>query len=174
LNGGELVTVNRRKFLKRTGATALGAAAIAQPAAASGRGRQTAAPRPKARTARRKITTDQAPRPAGPYSQAIVAGNTVYVAGQVGNDPRTGRVAEGGFEAQAAQVFENIIAILKAAGATPADVVRVNAYLTDFANFPKMNEIYRRYFSEDYPVRTTVGVQLASTYLIEADCIAVI
>jgi reactive intermediate/imine deaminase len=166
--------VNRRKFLKRTGATALGAAAITRTAAASEQGRPTPASRSRAKTAKRKILTDRAPRPAGPYSQAIVAGNTVYVAGQVALDPRTGQAVQGGFEEQAAQVFENITAILKAAGASPADVVRVNVYLTDFANFPKMNEIYRRYFSEDYPVRTTVGVQLSSVYLIEADCIAVI
>jgi 2-iminobutanoate/2-iminopropanoate deaminase len=96
------------------------------------------------------------------------------VAGQVPINPRTGQAVTGPFEEQAAQVFENIKAIVEAAGATLADVARVNVYLANLADFNKMNEVYRKYFSEDYPARTTVGVQLLSTFLIEVDCIAVL
>ena len=83
-------------------------------------------------------------------------------------------MVEGGFEEQAVQVFENVKAILEGAGSSTANVVRVNVYLTDLTNFSKMNEIYRRYFTEVYPARTTVGVQLSADYMIEVDCIAVV
>ena len=164
--------VTRRKFLEKTGATALGAAAI------EARGAQASAPQSRARrsgekAARRTVLTDRAPKPSGPLSQAVIAGDTIYVAGQVAVAPRTGKAVEGGFEAQAVQVFENMTAIVEAAGATLSDVVRVNVYLSDLGNFAKMNEIYRRYFREDYPARTTVGAQLLGVYLIEVDCIAV-
>lgn len=103
----------------------------------------------------------------------MVAGDTIYVSGQVAVEPVTGKAVEGGFEAQAVQVFDNLKAIVEAAGATLSDVVRVNVYLSDLGDFAKMNEIYRRYFREDYPARTTVGAQLLGKYLIEVDCIAV-
>ena len=164
--------VTRRKFLEKTGAVALGAAAV------EARGAQSSAPRSKARqsgekAARRKVLTDRAPKPSGPLSQAIIAGDTIYVAGQVAVAPSTGKAVEGGFEAQAVQVFENMKAIVEAAGSTLSDVVRVNVYLSDLGDFAKMNDIYRRYFREDYPARTTVGAQLLGKYLIEVDCIAV-
>lgn len=168
--------VTRRKFLEKTGATALGAAAAME--AMEAQGAQASAPQSKARQtggreARRKVLTDRAPKPSGPLSQAIIAGDTIYVAGQVAAAPQTGRAVEGGFEVQAVQVFENVKAIVTAAGATLSDVVRVSVYLSDLSNFAKMNEIYRRYFSEDYPARTTVGAQLLGNYMIEVDCIAV-
>ncbi|HEX5732782.1 MAG TPA: Rid family detoxifying hydrolase [Blastocatellia bacterium] len=161
--------MNRRKFIEGASATAIGATVAAGTGAA-----QTGKKKAKTKSAKRKIITDRAPRPAGPYSQAIVAGNTVYVAGQVAFSPSTGQVVEGGFEEQAVQVFENVKAILEGAGSSTANVVRVNVYLTDLTNFSKMNEIYRRYFTEDFPARTTVGVQLSANYLIEVDCIAVV
>jgi 2-iminobutanoate/2-iminopropanoate deaminase len=161
--------MNRRKFIGGASATAIGASVAVQPGSA-----QTGKTKAKAKSAKRKVLTDRAPKPAGPYSQAIVAGNTVYVAGQVAFSPRTGKVVEGGFEEQAVQVFENVKAILEGAGSSVDNVVRVNVYLTDLTNFSKMNEIYRRYFTEILPARTTVGVQLAGEYLIEVDCIAVI
>jgi 2-iminobutanoate/2-iminopropanoate deaminase len=163
--------MNRRKFIEGASATAIGASVVQTSSAQT---TQTGKRRAKAKTAKRKVLTDRAPRPAGPYSQAIVAGDTVYVAGQVAFSPRTGQVVEGGFEEQAVQVFENVKAILDGAGSSIANVVRVNVYLADLANFSKMNEIYRRYFTEVYPARTTVGVQLAGEYLIEVDCMAVI
>ncbi|HXG68455.1 MAG TPA: Rid family detoxifying hydrolase [Blastocatellia bacterium] len=170
------MSVTRRKFIRNAGATTLGAAAVAKAESASAQQTPQPKPRkpqPKANHLRRKILTDRAPRPAGPYSQAIVSGNTVYVAGQVAIDPKTGKTVPGAFEEQAVQVFENIKAILEAAGTSPANAVKVSVFLTDLSNFQKMNDIYRRYFTEDYPVRTTVGAQLAGEYLIEVDCIAV-
>lgn len=167
--------MNRRKFMEGAGATAIGASVIAGTSAAqTGKTAQTSRTKSKARSAKRRVLTDRAPKPTGPFSQAIIAGNTVYVAGQVAFSPRTGQVVEGGFEEQAVQVFENVKAILEGAGSSTANVVRVNVYLTDLTNFPKMNEIYRRYFTEVFPARTTVGVQLAGEYLIEVDCIAVV
>jgi reactive intermediate/imine deaminase len=122
---------------------------------------------------KQKISTDRAPKPVGPYNQAIIAGNTIYVAGQVPINPRTGQLVTGTFEEQAVQTFENVKAILEAAGASLADVVRVGVYLADLSHFAKMNEIYTRYFSPDYPARTTIGAQLAPNIQIEVDCIAV-
>ena len=163
--------MNRRKFIEGASATAVGATVGAGSGAA-----QTGKTKAKSRSksAKRKVLTDRAPKPAGPYSQAIVAGNTVYVAGQVAFSPTTGQVVEGGFEEQAVQVFENVKAILGGAGSSLENVVRVNVYLTDLTNFSKMNEIYRRYFTESYPARTTVGVQLSANYMIEVDCIAIV
>jgi len=108
--------MNRRKFIK-TGATTALVAGTAHSALASGKAVQTKAKRPK-----RKVTTDRAPKPVGPYSQAMVAGNTIYVAGQGPFDPKTGKIPTT-FEEQAIQVFENIKAIVIAGGATMADVV---------------------------------------------------
>jgi reactive intermediate/imine deaminase len=167
--------MNRRKFIEGASATAIGASVVVQSSAAqTERTAQTGKTKAKSKSAKRKVLTDRAPKPTGPFSQAIIAGNTVYVAGQVAFSPRTGQVVEGGFEEQAVQVFENVKAILEGAGSSTANVVRVNVYLTDLTNFSKMNEIYRRYFTEVYPARTTVGVQLAGEYLIEVDCIAII
>jgi 2-iminobutanoate/2-iminopropanoate deaminase len=128
----------------------------------------------KGGSAKRRILTDRAPKPVGPYSQAIVVGETVYVAGQGPIEPRTGKIVTGTFEEQATLTFDNIKAILEAAGASPADVVKVHVYLADLGDFPKMNEIYTRYFSGDVPARTTVGGQLLFQTLIEVDCIATI
>ncbi|HKP85085.1 MAG TPA: Rid family detoxifying hydrolase [Blastocatellia bacterium] len=112
------------------------------------------------------------PKPGGPYSPAIVAGNTIYVAGQGPFDPRTGKMPAT-FEEQAAQVFENVKAVVEAAGATLADVAKVNVYLADLNNFAKMNEVYKKYFPEPYPARATVGSQLLGGMSIEVECIAV-
>jgi len=158
--------VNRRKFLKNASATVVGAAAVAQA--------QNKPARSKGKSGKQVVLTDRAPKPTGPYSQAIIAGNTVYVSGQIHINPRTGNIITGTFEEQAALVFENLEAVLKAAGATFDNVVKVNVYLADLTNFPKLNEIYRRYFpSGVFPARTTVGAQLASGLAIEVDCIAV-
>lgn len=160
--------MTRRKFIKGTTATAVGAAAVAQPNTKSASAKTKSAKTPK-----RKILTERARKPLGPYSQAIVAGNTVYVAGQGPFDPKTGEMPAK-FEDQVAMTLENIKAILEAAGATLADVVKVNVYLADLNNFQKMNEVYRRYFKEDYPARATVGSQLLGQMTIEIECIAVI
>ena len=157
--------MTRRKFITSSGVTAL-AAGTASGAFAK------AKPQSKSKSSRRKIATDHAPKPAGPYSQGIVAGNTIYVAGQGPFDPQTGKIPAS-FEEQAVQVFENIKAIVEAGGAKLSDVVNVNVYLADLGNFAKLNEVYRRYFSGDFPARATVGTQLLGGMGIEVACIAV-
>lgn len=107
---------------------------------------------------RQVIKTDGAPVPTAPYSQAIRANGFLFVAGQVGLDPKTRQLVTGGFEQEATQVMKNIEAILAAAGLGFADVVNTTIYLKDVGNFAKVNEIYGRYFTGDYPARTTVGV----------------
>jgi 2-iminobutanoate/2-iminopropanoate deaminase len=159
--------MTRRKFIKTTGATAFATAGAATGARAASNTNQA-----KGKKSKRIVSTDRAPKPVGPYSQAIVAGNTVYVAGQGPFDPKTGKMPAT-FEEQVVQVLENIKAIVEAAGATFSDVVKVNVYLADLANFAKMNEVYKRYFTEDYPARATVGTQLLAGMSIEVECIAV-
>jgi 2-iminobutanoate/2-iminopropanoate deaminase len=105
------------------------------------------------------ISTSNAPSPAGPYSQAVVVGDLIFVAGQVPKDPQTGLIPES-IEDQTRQVFANIAAILEAAGSNLSQVVRADVYLTSLDNFQRMNEVYKTFFSEHYPVRTTVGVEL--------------
>ena len=186
--------INRRRFLKGTSVSALAAVAGSQAAqvVAQTKGAQQTkpvtpgkqaspiVPTPKSatttkvrnKTNRRKVLTDNAPRPAGPYSQAIISGGMIYVAGQAPINPKTGNIDGTTFEEQAVQVFENIKAILEAAGSSLGKVVRVNVYLANLDDFAKMNEVYRRYFTGDFPARTTVGAQLLLKMLIEVDCIA--
>jgi len=104
------------------------------------------------------ISTDQAPEAIGTYSQAVKVGNTVYLSGQIPLVPETMEVASGGFEAQAVQVFENLKAVCEAAGGSMDEVVKVNLYLTDLANFSVVNEVMARYFSKPYPARAAVQV----------------
>ena len=119
------------------------------------------------------VATIAAPLPVGPYNQAVVVDNTVYVAGQGPIDPSTGKLSLGSFEQQAELTFSNIAAILDAAGSGMRDVVKVTVYLADLADFAKLNDIYCRAFAEPYPARATVGVQLLFNTLIEVDCIAI-
>ena len=123
---------------------------------------------------RTPIRTDTAPAPKGPYSQAIVCqGRQVYIAGQGPIDPETGELAGSTFEEQAVLTFDNLKAVAAAAGASLRDFVKVNAYLSDMGNFARFNEIYRRYFEEPYPARTTIHSALPG-FLIEIDGIAVL
>lgn len=119
------------------------------------------------------IRTSNAPEPKGPYNQAIVAGNTIYVAGQGPIDPKTGSVIIGTIEDQATLTFQNIQAILEAAGFSMRDVVQVTAYLTELGDFGKYNEVYKKFFTEPFPARATVGCQLLMHTFIEVHCIAV-
>src|SRR5205085_12682561 len=110
----------------------------------------------KARTTKkhkRKVTAANAPKPAGPYSPAIVSGNMVFVSGQVAFDPRSGNIEANTFEEQATQVFENIKALVEAAGSSLENVLSVRVYLADLNDFAKLNTIYRQYFVEDFPTR---------------------
>ena len=118
------------------------------------------------------ISTDQAPSAIGAYSQAVRTGNTVYISGQIPLDPQTMAVVEGGFEAEARRVFENLKAVAEASGGTLDDTVRATIYLLDLANFAKVNEIMSEYFTEPYPARAAVGVaQLPRNVAIEMDAI---
>ena len=120
------------------------------------------------------IATTSAPAAIGTYSQAVKAGNTVYMSGQIGLDPVSMQLVEG-FEAQTVRVFENLKAVAEAAGGSLADAVKLNIYLTDLANFAKVNEVMARYFSEPYPARAAVGVkELPRGPVVEADAILVI
>jgi reactive intermediate/imine deaminase len=103
------------------------------------------------------ISTPAAPAAIGPYSQAVRAGDTVYLSGQIPLDPKTMQIVEG-FENQVKRVFENLRAVCTAAGGDFDRVVRVTIFLTDLAQFPKVNEVMATYFREPYPARVTVGV----------------
>lgn len=103
------------------------------------------------------IATVEAPAAIGPYSQAVRAGDAVYLSGQIPLDPKTMQLVEG-FEAQVRRVFDNLLAVCREAGGGFDDVVRVTIYLTDLAQFPKVNEVMASYFREPYPARATVGV----------------
>jgi len=103
------------------------------------------------------IATNDAPAAIGTYSQAVRAGDTVYLSGQIPLDPRTMQLAEG-FENQVRRVFDNLLAVCRAAGGDFDQVVRVTVYLTDLANFAKVNEVMASYFREPYPARAAVGV----------------
>jgi 2-iminobutanoate/2-iminopropanoate deaminase len=110
---------------------------------------------------RRAIETDNAPKPAGGYSQAIVAGNQVWVAGQVGTDPATGERAGEGVEDQTRQALANVAAILAAAGASLADVVSVTVFLDDMADFAAYDRVYQEVVPAPRPARATVGASIA-------------
>ena len=104
------------------------------------------------------VSTPDAPAAIGPYSQAVRAGQIVFLSGQIALDPATGQLVDGGFEAQVERAFLNMEAVIAAAGGSTSDVVRLTLYLTDLANFPKVNEIMQRRFAQPYPARSTVGV----------------
>ena len=123
---------------------------------------------------RKIIATAAAPAAIGIYSQAVQVGNTVYLSGQIALDPVSMQLADG-IEAQIVRVFENLKAVAAAAGASLNDAVKVNIYLTDLANFAKVNEIMARYVVEPYPARAAVGVkELPRGALIEADAVLVL
>lgn len=110
-------------------------------------------------------------RPQAPYSPVVVDGDLVYSAGQVGFDER-GELVAGGIEAQTRRALENLTACLRAGGAGLDDVLKVNAYLADPADFPAFNEVYREFFKEPYPARTTVGVSLPGEIAVEIEAVA--
>ncbi|HJP99091.1 MAG TPA: RidA family protein [Rhodanobacteraceae bacterium] len=123
---------------------------------------------------RQPIHSDSAPAAIGPYSQAVRAGNTLYLSGQTPLDPATGEMVAGGIDAQASRVFENLKAVLAAAGASFDDVVRVAIYMTDLGNFGAVNDVMKKYFREPYPARSTIGVAgLPRGAAVEVDVIAV-
>ena len=119
------------------------------------------------------IATADAPAAIGPYSQAVQAGNTVYLSGQIGLDPASMQMVEG-IDAQIVRVFENLKAVAGAAGSSLADAVKITIYVTDLGNFAKVNEIMAQYFSQPYPARATVQVPaLPRGALVEVDAVLV-
>ncbi len=119
------------------------------------------------------IKTPDAPEPVGPYSQAIVAGNRIFTAGQIALTPETNTLVKGGVAAQTEQVLKNLKAIIKAAGADLSSVVKTTVYLTKPEDFTPMNEVYKSYFRSDPPARVTVFVSsLPKGALVEIDAIA--
>ena len=104
------------------------------------------------------ITSNKAALPVGPYSQAIRAGDFIFVAGEKGIDPATGMIVDGGIAAETRQTLENVKAILEAAGATMDDAVRSVVYMTDMGEFSQMNEVYAEYFGQAPPGRSCVQV----------------
>lgn len=120
------------------------------------------------------ISTSHAPQAIGTYSQAVRAGDTVYLSGQIGLDPATMQLVEG-IEAQVHRVFKNLKAVAEAASGSLADVVKLNVFLTDLGNFALVNSIMAEYFSEPYPARAAVGVaSLPRGALVEADAVLVL
>jgi 2-iminobutanoate/2-iminopropanoate deaminase len=122
---------------------------------------------------KKAISTSEAPAAIGPYSQAVVSGDLVFLSGQIGLDPASGQLVTGGTEAEAERVLENLGAVLGASGLTFDSIVRTTIYLVDLADFAKVNEIYGRRFSAPFPARATVGVAaLPRGARVEIDAIA--
>ena len=107
---------------------------------------------------RQIISTDKAPRAIGTYSQAVKAGQTVYLSGQIPLDPVTMTLVDGEIDPQIRRVFENLKAVAEAANGNLSDIVKLNVFLTDLGHFSRVNEIMSEYFSEPYPARAAIGV----------------
>ena len=123
---------------------------------------------------KRTINTPKAPKAIGPFSQAVEAGNTLYISGQVSVDAATGKFTEGGIKEQTNQVLKNVGYILEEAGYTFSDVVKSTCLLSDISNFTAMNEVYAEYYKEDLPARAAFAVKdLPLGALIEIETIAV-
>lgn len=121
------------------------------------------------------ISTDKAPQAIGTYSQAVRAGDTVYLSGQIPLVPETMEMVEGDFATQVRQVFTNLEAVATAAGGSLNDCVKVHIFLTDLANFTTVNEVMAEFFTQPYPARAAVGVaQLPKNAEVEADAIMVL
>lgn len=120
------------------------------------------------------IHTDNAPKAIGVYSQAVKVGNTVYLSGQIGFVPKTMELVDG-IEEQTEQMFKNLKAVVETSGATLANIVKLNIYLTDMNNFAIVNTVMAKYFVAPYPARAAIGVkELPRGALVEADGVAVI
>ena len=119
------------------------------------------------------ISTTEAPAAIGPYSQAVRTGAMIFCAGQVPLDPKTGQIVSEDISEQTRRVLDNLTAVLKAEGLTMANVVKTTVFLTDFGDFPKMNEVYATYFTDQPPARSTVGVStLPKNARVEIEAIA--
>jgi 2-iminobutanoate/2-iminopropanoate deaminase len=124
---------------------------------------------------KRTVRTERAPAPfqGAPYSQAVVHGDLVFVSGQLGADPETGDIVEGGIQAQTEQVMKNLGAVLDAAGSSLRNVLKASIFLVDLGDFAAMNEVYARHVGPDFPARATVQIAaLPSGALVEIEVVA--
>jgi 2-iminobutanoate/2-iminopropanoate deaminase len=122
---------------------------------------------------RKTVLTGEAPAAIGPYSQAVSSGGFLFCSGQIPLDPATGKMVEGGIEAQTERVLKNLEAVLSAGGSTLASVVKTTVYLTDLADFPAMNAVYGKFFGQAPPARATVQVaKLPAGARVEIDAVA--
>ena len=123
----------------------------------------------------RFVSTDDAPKAIGPYSQAVIANGFLYTAGQIALDPAAMTIVEGDVPAQTERVMRNLAAILKAAGSSLGQVVKTTVFLAEMGDFAAMNEVYARHFGDHKPARSTVAVKtLPRNVLVEIDVVAVV
>ncbi len=124
---------------------------------------------------RKPVSSDQAPKAVGPYSQAVVHAGIAYLSGQIPLDPSTGQIVDGDIAAQTERVLLNLKAVLETAGASLDSVLKTSVFLRDMSDFPKMNEVYARYFPAPHPARSTVqAARLPRDVGVEIDCIAAV
>ena len=122
---------------------------------------------------RKHITSQDAPKPIGPYTQGVISGGFLFCSGQVALDPKTNELVPGDVAVQTEQVMKNLLAVLKEAKMGPENVVKTTVYLRDMADFAKMNEVYARYLGKEPPARSTVAVVgLPKNVSVEIDVIA--
>ena len=158
--------MERRTFLRKAAASGLAAAVAPRVAEAAQTKPATAI------TRLREISTDQAPKPVGPFSQAIMANGFIFVAGQTARDPKTGQVIEDEITRQTERVMENLKAILESAGSSLDKTVKTTVYLKDMNDFDAMGKVYSRYFPSHPPARATVEVSCLHGGRIEIELIA--
>ena len=118
------------------------------------------------------VFTEKAPKPVGPYSQAVICGDFVFVSGQIPINPKTSTIVTGGIETQTVQVMENLKSILESVSLTLDDVVKTSVFLSDLNDFQSFNSVYGKYFGVNPPARSTVQAGLMSGVLLEIDAIA--
>ena len=118
------------------------------------------------------VFTEKAPKPVGPYSQAVISGDFVFISGQIAIDPKSSKVIDGEIEAQTVQVLENLKNILESIDLTLDDVVKTSVFLSSFSDFQSFNRVYSKYFDKTPPARTTAQAGLMSGVLLEIDAIA--
>jgi len=125
------------------------------------------------RDMKKSISSEKAPKPVGPYSPAVIAGEFVWTSGQLGIDPATGELVPGGIEAETEQALKNLAAVLEAAGSGLDRVIKTLIFITDMSQFAKVNAVYARYFQEPYPARSTVQVSaLPKGAMVEIEAVA--
>jgi 2-iminobutanoate/2-iminopropanoate deaminase len=161
--------MTRRKFIKGTTATAA-TATVAGSQIKTARAGQA---KSKGKSNKQKVTADKAPKPAGPYSQAIVAGGLIFCSGMAGIDPASGTIPDG-IEAQTEQALLNLAAVLAEAGASIDDVVKTTIFYADVEDFARLNEVYARHMPDPPPARSAPAhVRLPRSLLVSIEAIAV-